>query len=178
VAEVKTSDITIPLKSSYHQQNRWLWQNLIIFLQLVYAYVYKSGVYCNMRVQSQNWGPEGTSKTTGKHVSVTRNTHCNNGGIVWCCGFYVVHAEAIYGVTLRLLQFGGKLNTSTEALRVIRGNEMGRFKSETVKYGHESHRTQTRKWLHCRGLAAIVNNKPVLSSETVVLINRPVTVIQ
>jgi hypothetical protein len=36
-------------------------------------------------------------------------------------------------------------NTSTVALRVVRGDEKGSLESETVKYGHESQRTRTRK---------------------------------
>jgi hypothetical protein len=37
------------------------------------------------------------------------------------------------------------LNTSAIALRVIGGNEKGSLEYETVKYGHESHGTQTRE---------------------------------
>jgi hypothetical protein len=33
-------------------------------------------------------------------------------------------------------------NTSTVTLRVVGGDEEGSLKSETVKYGHESHGTQ------------------------------------
>jgi hypothetical protein len=36
-------------------------------------------------------------------------------------------------------------NTSTVSLRVIGGDEEGSLESETVKYGHESHGTRTRK---------------------------------
>jgi hypothetical protein len=39
------------------------------------------------------------------------------------------------------------------------------LKYETVKYGHESHGTRTREWLRWRGPAAIINDRPVLSSE-------------
>jgi hypothetical protein len=56
-------------------------------------------------------------------------------------------------------------NTSTVALRVGGGGEKGILESETVKYGHESHVTRTREWLHWRGPATIVNDRPVLSSE-------------
>jgi hypothetical protein len=38
-------------------------------------------------------------------------------------------------------------NTSTVALRVVGGDEMGSLESETVQYGHESHGTRTRKRL-------------------------------
>jgi hypothetical protein len=36
-------------------------------------------------------------------------------------------------------------NTSTVALRVVAGDEKGGLESYTVKYGHESHGTRTRK---------------------------------
>jgi hypothetical protein len=36
-------------------------------------------------------------------------------------------------------------NTSTVTLRVIGGDEKGSLESETVKYGHESYGTWTRK---------------------------------
>jgi hypothetical protein len=68
-------------------------------------------------------------------------------------------------------------NTSTVALRVV-GDEKGSLESETVKYGHESQETRTRKWLRCRGPAAVLNDKPVLSSETSPHINKPATVWQ
>jgi hypothetical protein len=55
-------------------------------------------------------------------------------------------------------------NTSTVALRVVGGDEKGSLKSETVKYGRESH-----------GPAAIVNDRPVLSSERAPNIDKPAT---
>jgi hypothetical protein len=54
-------------------------------------------------------------------------------------------------------------NTSTVALRVVGGDEMGSLECETVKYGHESHVSRTREWLRCWGPAAIVNDRPALS---------------
>jgi hypothetical protein len=36
-------------------------------------------------------------------------------------------------------------NISTVTLRVVGGDEKGSLESETVKYGHESHETRTRK---------------------------------
>jgi hypothetical protein len=56
-------------------------------------------------------------------------------------------------------------NTSTVALRVVGGDEKGSFESETVNYGHKSHGSRTRKYLHYQGPGAIVNDRPVLSSE-------------
>jgi hypothetical protein len=69
-------------------------------------------------------------------------------------------------------------NTSTVTLRVVGGDEKGSLKSETVKYGHESYGTWTRKLLRWRGSAAIVNDSPVLSSERAPQINKPATVRQ
>jgi hypothetical protein len=36
-------------------------------------------------------------------------------------------------------------NTSTVTLRVVGGDEKGSLESKTVKYGHESYGTRTRK---------------------------------
>jgi hypothetical protein len=56
-------------------------------------------------------------------------------------------------------------DTSTVALRVVGGDEKTSLISETVKYGHESNGTRTREWMRRRGPAAIVNDRPILSSE-------------
>jgi hypothetical protein len=73
-------------------------------------------------------------------------------------------------------------NTSTVALRVVGGDEkgirclgdintgiwpsrLGSLESETVKCGHESRGTRTWEWVRWRGPAAIVNDRPMLSSE-------------
>jgi hypothetical protein len=56
-------------------------------------------------------------------------------------------------------------NTSTVILRVVGGDEKWSVESKTVKYGHGSHGTRTRKWLRWRGPGALTNNRPVLSSE-------------
>jgi hypothetical protein len=48
----------------------------------------------------------------------------------------------------------------------------------TVKYGHESYGTRTRKWLSWRGPGEIVNDRPVLSSERAPHINKSATVWQ
>jgi hypothetical protein len=37
------------------------------------------------------------------------------------------------------------MNTSTVTLRVVGGDENGSRESETVKYGHKTHGTRTRK---------------------------------
>jgi hypothetical protein len=69
-------------------------------------------------------------------------------------------------------------NTSTVALRVVGGDEKGSLESETVKYGHESYGTRTRKWLRWRGPVTIENGRPVLSSERAPQTNKPATVRQ
>jgi hypothetical protein len=56
-------------------------------------------------------------------------------------------------------------NTSTLTLRVLGGDEKGSLESETVNHGHESHGSRTRKCLRWQGPGAIVNDRPVLSSE-------------
>jgi hypothetical protein len=56
-------------------------------------------------------------------------------------------------------------NTSTVALSVVGGDEKRSLESETVNYGREFHWTRSREWLRWREPAAIVNDRPVLSSE-------------
>jgi hypothetical protein len=69
-------------------------------------------------------------------------------------------------------------NTSTVTLRVVGGDEKGSLKSETVKYGRKSQGTRTRERLRWQRPAAIVNDKPVLSSERAPQINKLTTVRQ
>jgi hypothetical protein len=117
----------------------------------------------------------------GKHVLPTTNTHATTEFLlemVFCTrsvqrGF----KEDSWGEPLNSL-LGAGWNTSTVALRVVGGDEEGSLESETVKYGHESHGTRTRKWLRWRGPAAIVNDRPVLSSERAPQMNKPATVWQ
>jgi hypothetical protein len=67
-------------------------------------------------------------------------------------------------------------NTSTVTLRVVGGDEKGSLESETVNYGHESNGSRTRRCLRWQGPGAIVNDRPVLSSERAPHINKPATV--
>jgi hypothetical protein len=67
-------------------------------------------------------------------------------------------------------------NTSIVTLRVVGGDEKGSLESETVNYGHESHGSRTRNCLQWQGPGAIVNDRPVLSSERARHINKPATV--
>jgi hypothetical protein len=67
-------------------------------------------------------------------------------------------------------------NTFTVAPRVVGGDKKGNLESETVKYDRESHGTRTREWLCWRGPAAIVIDRPVLSSERAPHISKHATV--
>jgi hypothetical protein len=67
-------------------------------------------------------------------------------------------------------------NTSTVTLRVLGGDEKGSLESETVKYGREFQGTRTRERLRGQGPAAYTNDRPVLSSERALHINKTVTV--
>jgi hypothetical protein len=69
-------------------------------------------------------------------------------------------------------------NTSTVTLRVVRGDEEGSLKSETVKYGLKSQGTRTRERLRWQGPAAHTKDRPDLSSERAPHKNKTVTVTQ
>jgi hypothetical protein len=53
-------------------------------------------------------------------------------------------------------------NTSTVTLRVVRGDEMGSLKSETVKYGRESQGTRNRERMRWEGPAAYTKDRPLV----------------
>jgi hypothetical protein len=55
--------------------------------------------------------------------------------------------------------FLGDINTGTGPSR------LGSLESEPVKYGHESRGTRNQEWLRWRDPTAIVNGRPVLSSD-------------
>jgi hypothetical protein len=74
------------------------------------------------------------------------------------------------------VEAGSNTSTVTVTLRVGGGDEKGRPKSETVKYGRESQGTRTCEGLLWLQPAAIVNGKPVLSSERAPHISKPATV--
>jgi hypothetical protein len=63
-------------------------------------------------------------------------------------------------------------------LRVVRGDEKGSLKCETVKYGLKSQGTWTRERLCWQGPAAYTKDRPDLSSERVPQKNKTVTVTQ
>jgi hypothetical protein len=69
-------------------------------------------------------------------------------------------------------------NNSTVAQRVVGADKNGSLKSETLIYGHKSLGTRTQEWLRWPGPAAIVNDRPALSSERAPQINKPATVWQ
>jgi hypothetical protein len=57
------------------------------------------------------------------------------------------------------------LNTSTVTLRVGGGDEKGRLRSVTVKYGRESQGTRTWERIPWQGPAAYTKERPILPSE-------------
>jgi hypothetical protein len=69
-------------------------------------------------------------------------------------------------------------NTSTVTLRVVGGDEKESLESEAVIYGVESQENRTWVWLRWRGPAAIINDRPVFSSERAPQINKLATVWQ
>jgi hypothetical protein len=101
------------------------------------------------------------------------------------------------------MKYRENFNTSTVALRVVRGDGKGtqcpgvylvhpvpggyKYRNlahqvhgvsriGTIKYNLEFRGTQTRAGLLCRGPAAIVYYRPVLSSERALQSNKPATV--
>jgi hypothetical protein len=88
--------------------------------------------------------------------------------------YFIVKNVIILNGSLSRVQAGS--NTSTVALRVVGSDKKGSLKSETVKYGHESHGTRTQKLVRWGGPERIVNDSPVLSSERAPHINKPATV--
>jgi hypothetical protein len=69
-------------------------------------------------------------------------------------------------------------NTSTVTLRVVRGDEKGSLKSETVNYGRDYQSTRIRERLRWQGPAAYRKDRPVLSSERAPQKNKTATVKQ
>jgi hypothetical protein len=69
-----------------------------------------------------------------------------------------------YELDLYILQ-NSEFCPHTVTLRVVGGDEKGRLKYETVKYGHESKGTGTQEGLRWRGTVACTKDRPVLSSE-------------
>jgi hypothetical protein len=108
----------------------------------------------------------------GKHVPAATDTHVT----------IEITLETLSST--RFVQWGYKeisrveagSNTSTVTLRVVGGDQKGSLEYETVKYGQEPHRTRTSEWLRWRGPVAIVNDRPVLSSERAPHINKAATV--
>jgi hypothetical protein len=95
--------------------------------------------------------------------------------------FSVLSARRLYNATLVI--FGSQTrveagsNTSTVTLRVVRGDEKGSLKSETVKYVRDSQGTRTRERLRWQGPAVFTSKyRPVLLSERAPDKNKTVTV--
>jgi hypothetical protein len=73
-----------------------------------------------------------------------------NKGTVRHGDFYSGRVEVIKGIgyvnsSSSPTRVEARSNTSTVTLRVVGGDEKGSLESETVKYGHESYGTRTRK---------------------------------
>jgi hypothetical protein len=79
--------------------------------------------------------------TTAKHITTEEYTNCWTESSVF--GSRAVIKEHVIGSQIGGVEAGS--NTSTVTLRVVGGDEKGSLESETVKYGHEFHGTQTRK---------------------------------
>jgi hypothetical protein len=91
------------------------------------------------------------------------------------CGGYTTGISPAVQLVTRVEEVS---STSTVTVRVVGGEEKGSLESGTVKYGHERHRTRTGERLRWRGPAAIVNDRPVLSSERAPHINKSATYVR
>jgi hypothetical protein len=122
----------------------------------------------------------------GKHVPASTNTHSNITGLLETM-FSTSSVQRGYKEEIWSLPCGSGveyLHRSPESRRnpVLEGiigppsswgykyedlalQVWGSFESETVKYDHESRGTRTIEWLRWRSPAAIVNDRPILSSE-------------
>jgi hypothetical protein len=97
----------------------------------------------------------------GKHVPAATDTNTTIEEM-FCMWSVLRCYKQGTSLAFKLTRVEAGSNTSTMTLRVVGGEEKGSLKYETVKYGHESYRTLTRKCLRWRGSAAIVNDRPVL----------------
>jgi hypothetical protein len=96
--------------------------------------------------------PEETSiarQRLGKQVSTARDMRAT------------IHELLGTMFSIRSVQNCYKEFSSESAVSGVSGvDEKGCLESETVKYGHESNGTRTRKELRWRGLAEFVNDRP------------------
>jgi predicted nucleic acid-binding Zn ribbon protein len=81
-------------------------------------------------------------------------------------------------VNSKSTQSGGGFEYLHRSPASRRGRRKGSLESEIIKYGQDSHGTRTQKWLLWRGPGAVVNDRPVLSSERVPHINKSASVWQ
>jgi hypothetical protein len=101
-------------------------------------------------------------------LSICEKFYCENTHVFKCSTYVQNNSDLLVGNATRILV----------TLRVVGGDEKGSLETETAKYGHESYETGTRKWLRWRGPAAIVNDRPVLSSERAPQFNKHANVRQ
>jgi hypothetical protein len=79
-----------------------------------------------------------------KHISAEKNTR-NNRRAVFSVRSLLRGYKKDKDNRLSESRVEAGSNTSTVTLRVVGGDEKGSLKSETVKYGRESHGTRTRE---------------------------------
>jgi hypothetical protein len=107
-----------------------------------------------------------TRQCLGNHAPATTNTHVTIEALletVFSAPFLQGGHKDSWSKNISSRVEAGSY-TSTVALRVVGGDEIGSLESETVKYGCEPHGTRTREWQRWRAPAAIVNGRPVFSS--------------
>jgi hypothetical protein len=114
----------------------------------------------------------GNSRTTSVVMQRALDTTIEEVFSILVLYIHCLATVVVYDVTWRLYKWyrtesrvEAGWNTSTVALRVVGGDNKGSLKSGTVKYGRESHGTGPREWMRWRRPAAIVNYRPILSSE-------------
>jgi hypothetical protein len=123
--------------------------------------------------------PKYSEKTcTGATLSTTNPTWPDPGLNTGRRGGKPATNRFSYGAASLKFSVEAGSNTSTVALRVVGGDEKGSLESKTVKYGRESHGTRSRELLLWRAPAAIINDRPVLSSVRASHINKPATIWQ
>jgi hypothetical protein len=122
--------------------------------------------------------------TATQQLRIPKQPNCWKTGamgnaIVRECVFYSRRTHCIWRAgdkTQRQTRVEAGSNTSTVTLRVVRGDELGSLKSETVKYGREYQGTRSRERLRWEDPAAYTKDRPVLSSERAPHKNKIVTV--
>jgi hypothetical protein len=151
--------------------------NVITFVGTAHI---KSSVAATMHLFVQSSLGNTHCYTMTQFIDWSSSVQHNNRTVEWSV-LYTVRTklfEERLSRKIDLTRVDAGSNTSTVTLRVVGGDEKGSLESETVKYGHESYRTRTRKRLCWRGPVAVADGRPVLSSERAPQTNKPATVRQ